>query len=65
MSEMLMLPAAAQAAAEQIMSRCDALAEISETPGQLTRVLSVAGTPACQCAGGGMDARSGHECLAG
>ncbi|MFP9445129.1 allantoate amidohydrolase [Pectobacterium brasiliense] len=38
MSEMLMLPAAAQAAAEQIMSRCDALAEISETPGQLTRV---------------------------
>ena len=38
MSEMLMLPAAAQAAAEQIMSRCDALAEISETPGHLTRV---------------------------
>ncbi|WP_233965651.1 allantoate amidohydrolase [Pectobacterium versatile] len=38
MSEMLMLPAAAQAAAEQIMLRCDALAEISETPGQLTRV---------------------------
>ncbi|WP_233961582.1 allantoate amidohydrolase [Pectobacterium versatile] len=38
MSEMLMLPAAAQAAAEQIMSRCDALAEISEMPGQLTRV---------------------------
>ncbi|MEQ9948231.1 allantoate amidohydrolase [Pectobacterium aroidearum] len=38
MSEMLMSPAAARVAAEQIMSRCDALAEISETPGQLTRV---------------------------
>ncbi|MEH0875405.1 allantoate amidohydrolase [Pectobacterium cacticida] len=38
MSEILMLPAAAQAAAERIMSRCDALAEISETSGQLTRV---------------------------
>ncbi|MEQ9904327.1 allantoate amidohydrolase [Pectobacterium aroidearum] len=38
MSEMLMSPAAAHVAAEQIMSRCDALAEISETPGQLTRV---------------------------
>ncbi|MEQ9863088.1 allantoate amidohydrolase [Pectobacterium aroidearum] len=38
MSEMLMSPAAARVASEQIMSRCDALAEISETPGQLTRV---------------------------
>ncbi|MEI7369350.1 allantoate amidohydrolase [Pectobacterium sp. 1950-15] len=38
MSERLMSPAAARVAAEQIMSRCDALAEISETPGQLTRV---------------------------
>lgn len=38
MSEMLMSPAAARSSAEQIMSRCDALAEISETPGQLTRV---------------------------
>ncbi|GLY63044.1 Zn-dependent hydrolase [Pectobacterium carotovorum subsp. carotovorum] len=38
MSEMLMSPAAARVAAEQIMSRCDALAEISETPGQLSRV---------------------------
>ncbi|KFX13855.1 allantoate amidohydrolase [Pectobacterium betavasculorum] len=38
MSEPLLSSSAAQAAAEQIMSRCDALAEISETPGQLTRV---------------------------
>ncbi|BES85976.1 Zn-dependent hydrolase [Pectobacterium araliae] len=38
MSEPLLSHAAAQVAAEQIMSRCDALAEISETPGQLTRV---------------------------
>ncbi|MCV9880447.1 allantoate amidohydrolase [Brenneria izbisi] len=38
MSHPLMPESVAFAAAEQIMSRCDALAEISETAGQLTRV---------------------------
>ncbi|MEE3652887.1 MULTISPECIES: allantoate amidohydrolase [unclassified Brenneria] len=38
MSHALMSESAALAAAEQVMRRCDALAEISETVGQLTRV---------------------------
>ncbi|MEJ4042760.1 allantoate amidohydrolase [Erwinia sp. SLM-02] len=38
MSECLMTTAAAAEAAARVMSRCDALAEISETPGELTRV---------------------------
>ncbi|PWC12562.1 allantoate amidohydrolase [Brenneria corticis] len=38
MSDALMSASAALAAAGQVMARCDALAEISETAGQLTRV---------------------------
>ncbi|WJV53043.1 allantoate amidohydrolase [Pectobacteriaceae bacterium CE90] len=38
MSAVLMTVTDAQVAAQQVMSRCDALAEISETAGQLTRV---------------------------
>ncbi|UDQ81119.1 allantoate amidohydrolase [Erwinia rhapontici] len=38
MSESLMNATAAAAAAARVMARCDALAEISETPGYLTRV---------------------------
>ncbi len=38
MTDCLMTAAAAAEAAARVMSRCDALAEISETPGELTRV---------------------------
>ncbi|MBM7342962.1 allantoate amidohydrolase [Pantoea coffeiphila] len=38
MSECLMTADAAAEAAARVMARCDALAEISETPGELTRV---------------------------
>lgn len=39
MSEPLLSSPAAQAAAELIMSRCDVLAEISETPGDRKSVV--------------------------
>lgn len=57
MPQAAMPPEAARAAAQRIMARCAALAEISETPGALTRVyLSPEHLRANQCVGAWMEA---------
>jgi hypothetical protein len=61
--ENMMTDLDAQAAARRVMARCDRLAAISETAGQLTRVYLSASS--CQPAGGRVDAGCGDARVAG